>query len=156
MFEVDKKRHICILKWEETSTDNVKHFLFLDFHSDFHIETDMRYFPCKIWVMPFLTSNSEASVPFNLDVDAEVWPVWQPEDHLLCRTQRLPLLCYYAPFPLLLLTVSLIIFVFGEGLQMFYVSLKTTFMRVVLMYSSRQHSALIPLDKTFITLQLQI
>ena len=106
--------------------------------------------------MPFLTSNSEASVPFNLDVDAEVWPIWQPEDHLLCRTQRLPLLCYCAPFPLLLLTVSLIIFVFGEGLQMFYASLKTTFMRVVLMYSSRQHSALIPLDKTFITLQLQI
>ena len=106
--------------------------------------------------MPFLTSNSEASVPFNLDVDAEVWPIWQLEDHLLCRTQRLPLLCYCAPFPLLLLTVSLIIFVFGEGLQMFYVSLKTTFMRVVLMYSSRQHSALIPLDKTFITLKLQI
>ena len=22
--KVDKKRHICILKWEETSTDNVK------------------------------------------------------------------------------------------------------------------------------------
>ena len=102
--------------------------------------------------MSSLTFNSEASLPFNLDVDTEVWPVWQREDHLLWRTQRLPLLCNCAPFPFLLLTVVthfLMNLVFGEGLQMFYVPLKTTFMRVVLMYSSWQHSALIPLDKSY-------
>ena len=49
-----------------------------------------------------LTFNSEASLPFDLDVDAEVWPIWQLEGHLLWVIEWLPLLGNCTPFPLLL------------------------------------------------------
>ena len=54
-----------------------------------------------------LTFNSEASLPFDLDVDTEVWPIWQLEGHLLPIIQSLPLCTNCAPFSLLLRMVNL-------------------------------------------------
>ena len=75
-----------------------------------------------------LTFNSEASLPFDLDVDAEVWPIGQLEGHLLWMIQGLPLLCNCTPFSLLLRILT-----GGHCLSYF---ITTTFMRVVLKYNS--------------------
>ena len=51
------------------------------------------------------TFNSEAPLPFDLDVDTEVWPAWQLEGSLLWKIQWLPLLCNCVPLAFLLMIV---------------------------------------------------